>query len=693
MAAKPAANLGVVAPAPGLTARGSSWPFDDKAEWNGEPLTEFCGLMWLWRRLEGRIVPVVIDVGTGSELTFPDNGSTEQHCFEPHEETYKRLINYERPHVRMVAAAVGAQEQQSVTLFGHGETLHHRKVLGCNPKCHCRRQVPMMTLDRYADEHAIKAVGLLNVSASGHERDAIQGAKSLLQRTQLVIFEYGGTYPEAGVSLNDVYSLLNGAGFRFICLIKPTSLYHCPTAVENGTLSRYLAARSKDELLDLWWRPSSRDPHYKYLVVPTEPPGTQPSTPPEKSQPSPQHPQHRFEHVLSPAPLRSVEIRFDLKHGSTGFNLCLLPAHPPSLAGAASENGANRDAVKRDAAYVGALRRTRNPNGAWSNGSSTPLVDRRYPESENIYSLVYLDHDFRVLSELEMRDISGRISHRNFRQGIEDARLVPANPADGALKSTAAVTPTSANLTGNLAVADAAGNTASAVKGKSVTAVQGVGVTSGMSSGGCGAVVTAGCLYAVTLDTNADWRAEMSLVRFDESSGEIRSVVPLRVRGIPKRDEKNWLLLRHWGNEHHLLYSTNPLCVIRIDAETCRGTILKSIAHPRLNFKAHGGAAVRLPDGRFLVLVRVFRRIQYVHSRWIVLNDSYDLVGISLPFRFQNGWYYEMCMSLIVQSATAIENRPTITACLSLEDRQVVAKTYALDTILESILPISDPRL
>jgi methyltransferase, FkbM family len=69
-------------------------------------------------------------------------------------------------------------------------------------------QVEIKTVDSYCQENNIEHIDFLKLDVEGWERDVLLGAKAMLPKTDFVQFEYGGTYPEVGATLKDVYNIL-----------------------------------------------------------------------------------------------------------------------------------------------------------------------------------------------------------------------------------------------------------------------------------------------------------------------------------------------------------------------------------------------------------------------------------------------------------------------------------------------------
>jgi len=191
-------------------------------------------------------------------------------------------------------------------------------------------------------------------------------------------------------------------------------------------------------------------------------------------------------------------------------------------------------------------------------------------------------------------------------------------------------------------------------------------------------LLTPSSFLGVTLDTNNRWKPEISYIQFDSESGSITKVQPLSIENLPLRIEKNWILLEHKDGYAHLLYSMNPIHVLRVDLDSGKGQTL--CEHPGLSFSTHNGASVPLPTGGFLITVREKDGSGYKHSFWIKLRSDYTLEAVSKPFVFNTdgGKHYEMCMSLHIEGSELV-------ACLGMDDVSAYIYRLPLESVLASL--------
>ena len=113
--------------------------------------------------------------------------------------------------------------------------------------------IPALRLDSYLQSAAVERVDLLKLDTEGSERAALTGMGELLRpdRVGVIQFEYGGTTLDAGVSLRDLYRMLEARGF-VIAKLFPASLEvrgYAPW-MEHYAFANYVAV--SPGLLETW---------------------------------------------------------------------------------------------------------------------------------------------------------------------------------------------------------------------------------------------------------------------------------------------------------------------------------------------------------------------------------------------------------------------------------------------------------
>lgn len=200
---------------------------------------------------------VIIDAGahiggwTRSVLALT-NGRCDIYAFEPVPDSYKHLEQIKKTfgNISIFNLALGKEDAvlEMNYFFQRGSdcsTLYTRPELHDVPVK--KISVRMTYLDRIAHNYGINHINFLKIDTEGAELDVLMGAKNLIENNKIDIiqFEYGGTYPDAGITLLEVYTFLTANEYLIFRII-PKGLISIDVweqGLENFTYSNYLALK------------------------------------------------------------------------------------------------------------------------------------------------------------------------------------------------------------------------------------------------------------------------------------------------------------------------------------------------------------------------------------------------------------------------------------------------------------------
>lgn len=112
--------------------------------------------------------------------------------------------------------------------------------------------------------------------------------------------------------------------------------------------------------------------------------------------------------------------------------------------------------------------------------------------------------------------------------------------------------------------------------------------------------------------------------------------------------EKNWLPFVHEG-ELHIIYSSQPFTILKVDHNTGACTIVKKTEFPGLDLSNFRGSSppIRHNDKYLFVIHEVaFVNWRTYFHRVVEFNDNFEITRISSPFVFDHTGV-EFCLSLI----------------------------------------------
>ena len=185
---------------------------------------------------------IVFDVGAHigrwTKTVLESSTDVEVHLFEPVPQTYQVLV-------QDLAEAIGsgkvvpnncgiAQQERTQDLFFYEDAISkssfsRRWDLENQQGLKTPEVIPVgvTTLSSYCERLSINRINFLKVDVKGAELDVLEGARSLLEKGKIdyLQFEYGGTYQDAGITLQQVFQYLREMRYE-VFRILPIGLEH-----------------------------------------------------------------------------------------------------------------------------------------------------------------------------------------------------------------------------------------------------------------------------------------------------------------------------------------------------------------------------------------------------------------------------------------------------------------------------------
>jgi len=202
---------------------------------------------------------VVFDIGanTGqwSSMVLSDVGKVRLHSFEPVTDTFALLkINLGSSGAHLHNIAISANNG-SENFYHYNRNAKLARMSSFYRRNNAVEQqfntvpvpvsVQAQTLDSFCEKHSISRVDFVKIDTEGAELDVLRGAANLLheQRIKIIQFEYGGTYPDAGITLHQVCRLLSSHNCVIFRILHDGIVHMADwrDSLENNRYSNYLA--------------------------------------------------------------------------------------------------------------------------------------------------------------------------------------------------------------------------------------------------------------------------------------------------------------------------------------------------------------------------------------------------------------------------------------------------------------------
>ena len=154
---------------------------------------------------------VIFDVGVGGDSIF-DTFDGIVHYFEPRIESLdnlKKTLNNKESYLNNFGLG---NSDTTIPFYKEYESFVNRSV--SFPEGNS--QIETLTIKTgfdYIRKNNIALIDFLKIDTEGYEFDVIKGFYSSISRIKCIQFEYGGTFKDSGIKLNDVIEYLEEHGF------------------------------------------------------------------------------------------------------------------------------------------------------------------------------------------------------------------------------------------------------------------------------------------------------------------------------------------------------------------------------------------------------------------------------------------------------------------------------------------------
>ena len=123
--------------------------------------------------------------------------------------------------------------------------------------------VPVNTLDRYCNHMNISRISFMKIDVEGAELEVLNGANKLFceDRIDFIQFEYGGTFRDAGITLERVFQILSPHQFLMFKISPKGLVYisHFSPDMEHYRYTNFLAVNRRFETIFLKKQPCMLD--------------------------------------------------------------------------------------------------------------------------------------------------------------------------------------------------------------------------------------------------------------------------------------------------------------------------------------------------------------------------------------------------------------------------------------------------
>lgn len=168
--------------------------------------------------------PVIFDVGAhkGSYTEYVLSEVPEAGCFlfEPNKYLYTFLKSKYKAFNTLIGASHGPKDfYECEGKWDELSSMYKRPVFNGLPVS--SEKVPCITIDQFCSDMSIERIDLLKIDVEGAELDVLKGSETMLSEKKITFLqvEYGGTYPDAGITGLQVIQYVNELGYNIYELV------------------------------------------------------------------------------------------------------------------------------------------------------------------------------------------------------------------------------------------------------------------------------------------------------------------------------------------------------------------------------------------------------------------------------------------------------------------------------------------
>ena len=179
-------------------------------------------IAYISNKLKYKETLVLFDVGANIgdysralRAGFPESKS-KIYAFEPSQKTFQKLTeNVSGAEIHVFNIGIGSHSGE-LKLYSNSEgsglaSVYNRKLDHFNITLQYEEIIKISTLDDFCEKNKIERIDFLKLDIEGHELEALNGAKKLLdsKAIQFIQFEFGGCNIDSRTYFQDFFYLLN----------------------------------------------------------------------------------------------------------------------------------------------------------------------------------------------------------------------------------------------------------------------------------------------------------------------------------------------------------------------------------------------------------------------------------------------------------------------------------------------------
>jgi len=169
-------------------------------------------------------ITTVFDIGCRNDSEFI-NFNGEVHYFDPVEQFINQLKTQNNTNFKSFYNNFGlSNETKELYYFPRYQSFYDR-INSCKISDESNKIVLQVKTGKdYIIQHNIKNIDFIKIDTEGYEFNVIKGFEEYIENISIIQFEYGGTFLDNKVKLNDLVDYLKNFGFHNFAYLTPNGL-------------------------------------------------------------------------------------------------------------------------------------------------------------------------------------------------------------------------------------------------------------------------------------------------------------------------------------------------------------------------------------------------------------------------------------------------------------------------------------
>jgi FkbM family methyltransferase len=194
-------------------------------------------------------ITTIFDIGCRHDSEFI-NFNGEVHYFDPVDKFINQLKTQKNNNFKSFYNNFGlSNETKELYYFPKYQSFYDR-INSCKISDESNKIVLQVKTGKdYMIQHNIKNIDFIKIDTEGYEFNVIKGFEEYIENISIIQFEYGGTFLDNKVKLNDLVNYLKDFGFHQFAYLTPNGLYiiidfndhykYCNIVCLNKKLEKY----------------------------------------------------------------------------------------------------------------------------------------------------------------------------------------------------------------------------------------------------------------------------------------------------------------------------------------------------------------------------------------------------------------------------------------------------------------------